>query len=120
MELAIPLVALGGLYMASQPNKKENFVNNALPNTDIPNRNYDVDVKEIVPELDQTSKLSTVNKFDAPTVYTDKYFKGDNIMPNTAANESFTSLTGQAVNANYFKHFVISTQQRIGQISTCC
>ena len=105
MELAIPLVALGGLYMASQTNKKENFVsNNALPNTDIPNRNYDLDVEEIVPELDQTSKLSTVNKFDAPTVYTDKYFKGDDIMPNTAAKESFTSLTGQAVDANYFKH----------------
>jgi len=48
MELAIPLVALGGLYIVSNQNsKKENFESRKqkenipnLPNVDVPNRNY--------------------------------------------------------------------------------
>lgn len=98
MELAIPLVALGGLYFMS---KKENFSSGELgqrgqdnqhritgnsdytsvPNTDIPNKNYPNELPVISQENELTSKLSTTNVFDSPGVYTDKYFN-----PNNNAN----------------------------------
>jgi len=117
MELAIPIIALGGLYMASkQPTKKssiqttynplsqEGFQSSSslLPNTDIPNKNYPSEYPITSNELDKTSKLSTVNTFDTPNVYTDKYFKVE--YPAATRAESFTSITGQSVNAEYFQH----------------
>ena len=35
MELAIPLVAVGGLNIASKQKKKENFSSSTLPNVDL-------------------------------------------------------------------------------------
>ena len=45
MEVAIPLVALGGLYVVSNQNRnRENFqqqkYEGKLPNVDVPNKNY--------------------------------------------------------------------------------
>lgn len=110
MELAIPILALGGLYMASK--QKEEHVENqeqryqepfqALPNTDIPNRNYPEEYPIESATLDQTSKLSTVNKTDSNVAYTDKYFKPE--YPQSTMSESFTSMTGEKVNAEYFQH----------------
>ena len=74
MELAIPLLAMGGLYIATNQDKKERsgFTNmSRLPNVDIPDQNY----SEMQPnESEPTSKLSTVNKYDGRQAYTDKYF----------------------------------------------
>ena len=71
MELAIPLVAVGGLYIASKQ-RKENFESSKLPNVNLKDKNYPSDIAESEAEL--TSKLSTVNKYDTPQAYTDKYF----------------------------------------------
>ena len=80
MELGIPLLALGSLYVMNNQkkpgkNREESFQNkNELPNTNIPNRNYPDEFPIVSTETDHTSKLSHDNKFDAPYVYTDKYF----------------------------------------------
>jgi hypothetical protein len=88
MEIAIPLVALGGLYIISNQNRKnadinEPFQNNSLPNVNIPDKNYpsEYPVKNV--ETDLTSKLSTTNVYDGQSVYTDKYF-------NPAVNSNIT------------------------------
>jgi len=131
MEVAIPLLAIGGLYIASNPSKnKDNFQggsrrNNGggvisgsdLPNVDVPNRNYPTEYPVENEIRDLTSKLSTVNKYDGGSVYTDKYFNPE---LNTAAVASYaplnndqsvastsaqyTSLTGETVNQDYFRH----------------
>jgi len=124
MELAIPLIALGGLYMASKNNNKttvETKNNNKntirsvneyegfqsgrdmLPNIDIPDKNFPEEFPVLNEELDSTSELSTLNKYDTPSAYTDKYFQ-DVIYPETTAINSFTSMTGKQVNGDYFKH----------------
>ena len=108
MELAIPILALGGLYMASKnenkTSKKEGFQNQEpLPNTDIPNQNYPEEYPIENAEIEQTSKLSTVNKYDTPSVYTDKYFN-QVVYPEASGTEAFTSMTGKKVNAEYFQH----------------
>lgn len=119
MELAIPLVALGGLYMVSKqvntPSKNENFTpmnRDILPNIDIPNRNFPDELPIVSAETDQTSRLSTVNKYDSDGSYTDKYFnpnmvssalKSDMRMP-VDGGKSYYSLTGDKVSSSYFQH----------------
>jgi len=131
MELAIPLVALGGLYVISNQSKNtashESFENRTkiLPNTDIPNVNFPSEFPIRNRETDLTSKLSTVNMYDTPKVYTDKYFNSYvndqvqnpfsqtleygsvNQMSNTQnanRNVQYQSLTGESVDGSYFKH----------------
>jgi hypothetical protein len=118
MEIAIPLVALGALYVMnnqSQPQSREPFHNmsNELPNTNVPNRNYPDENNLVVPELERTSKLSTVNNYDTPVAYTDKYFSPDNNAKYSAAsqmtalnnkNATYYSLTGQQVDSSYYTH----------------
>jgi len=112
MELAIPLVALGGLYIISNQSNRENFESinnkNKLPNVDVPNRNYPEEYPIKNAEDDLTTKLSTVNKYDG-TAYTDKYF--DQNYPSNIINKGidennakYYSLSGQKVDAGYFKH----------------
>jgi hypothetical protein len=120
MELVIPLIALGGLYMASKNNKNpeennninksknsvneyEGFQSERLPNVDIPDKNVFQESPFLNEELDKTSKLSTLNKYDTPSAYTDKYF-ADVLYPETTAVNSFTSMTGKQVNGDYFQH----------------
>jgi hypothetical protein len=119
MEIAIPAVALGLLYVVSnQKTKSENFSNRTqLPNTDIPDRNYGAGFQESQPvtamDSDLTSKLSTVNGFDnGGGVYTDKYFSPNMNRVTEASQMSdkglqgnqYYSLTGQSVNSSYFEH----------------
>ena len=123
MELAIPLVALAGLYFVSkkedQPSNEENFVGQnrtQLPNTDIPNKNYPDEHHVVSQENELTSKLSTVNAIDSPYVYTDKYFNPNMNKPTVssysnmktaetpAANNPYYSLTGEKVSESYFNH----------------
>jgi hypothetical protein len=109
MELAIPGIALGLLYVVSTQSKKskENFTSRSqLPNVDIPNRNYPGEYPIISPDVDQTSKLSTTNKFDgAGGVYTDKYFNPNfNTESNPKNPPQYYSLTGEKVDSQYFEH----------------
>lgn len=127
MELAVPIIALSGLYLINKQNKKkqsihsfESFTNpDALPNTNIPNRNYPDELPIISSDTDQTAALSVNNRFDSPGVYTDKYF--NEYAPGSLAKSGMTdslnsvnakntntskyhSLTGQNVDSSYFQH----------------
>jgi hypothetical protein len=120
MELAVPLIALTGLYFVNKQSKQEKSVNDFeafanqtsnpryLPNTDIHNRNYPEEYPLVSPDIDQTSRLSKNNRFDSPGVYTDKYFdpNSTNIVSNgvNAADGQYTSITGKKVDSSYFQH----------------
>lgn len=123
MELAIPLVALGGLYVISNQKKSnqngENFQNkNYLPNVDIADKNFPPNSPIISTETDLTSKLSTVNKYDTPSAYTDKYFNYNYVPEGVLTggitlnditrgynySKEYKSLTGENVDGSYFTH----------------
>ena len=115
MEIAIPGVALGLLYIVSnQKAKSENFRNRTqLSNVDIPNRNFPSELPIVSSDSDQTSQLSTSNRYDnGGGVYTDKYFNPNMNKAQTPskmddsvfAGQQFYSLTGDKVNASYFEH----------------
>ena len=111
MELAIPLVALGSLYVINnqkQSNKcknKEGFSSRELlPNTDIPDANFSQPEYE---ETTYTSKLSSVNKYAGGGAYTDKYFtpeSGSQYGHAGNPDAAYTSLTGKTVDKDYFQH----------------
>lgn len=114
MQLAIPLVALGGLYIVSnqaeksKKSGKEGFKGSRLPNVDVPDRNYPPS-DSYTTESDVTSELATLNKYGGPSAYTDKYFNPlakNSLMANKVASDKnqYQSLSGQQVDANHFKH----------------
>jgi len=127
MEIALPLIALGGMYVISnQKNEEttkkeirkktqENFVNmgitseqsqlhgNYLPNTNIPPQNFPVsNINQLV---------DTVQNYPNPNIATDKYFnqnlyetnerKGISVKQNP---QEIFSLTGNYLNSEQFKH----------------
>ena len=126
MELAIPLIALGGMYVISNqssrtcnPNtinrnnngnkNKENFDNmgkrtNYLPNTSIPPQNY--------PVTNLNQLVDTVQNYPNPNVATDKYFDqnvyeqktrhGQNNVGNIP--QQIYSMTGDYLDSKQFKH----------------
>lgn len=110
MELAIPAFALGAMYVINNQSKnkgtKESFSNHSqLPNIDVPNRNFPSEYPVISSELDQTSELSTNNRFyNAGGVYTDKYFNGNLTTTNPDYEVPYYSLTGDRVGGDYFQH----------------
>jgi len=107
MELAIPGVALGLLYVVSNQKKKnEAFTGRTqLPNVDVPNRNYPEEYPIISSDTDQTSKLSTANRYDNGSgTYTDKYFNPNNNAPSMPGQTQYYSLTGDKVDGSYFQH----------------
>ena len=94
MELAIPIVALGGMYLVSNQNKKgnsnsgngngdngkkESFVTNSrnvLPNTNVPVTNY---------PIMKSDTGSNINAYPAPNAVTDKYYNasvGNRVLQN--------------------------------------
>lgn len=128
MEIAIPLIALGGMYVVSNQSnencadreirrslRQEKFTNmgiksnlgvrhnNGLPNTNIPPQNFPVsNINELI---------DTVEKYPNPNTATDKYFNqnlyqqqvrnGDpvnNTIPNVF------SLSGNYLSSDQFKH----------------
>ena len=120
MELAIPLIALGGLFIVSNqknkkcdssPEKKETFVsmgkpkqNSYLPNTNLPPENF--------PDSLATSTLfENVQEYPNPNSATDKYFD-QNMFENkvnqgiqSADNlQNIYSLSGNYMNSQEFKH----------------
>lgn len=129
MELAIPLVALSGLYFISKQGggadeSEEGFMTNNipeqhLPNTNIPNVNYPNEFPVGNPALDTTAKLDNDNKYSG-IAYTDKYYNlpdpkhllnnemwpsktGMKCPPNDTPGH-FTALTGDTVGCDYFTH----------------
>ena len=129
MEIALPLVALSGLYLINNQSKKksgyESFTNKeSLPNTNIPNKNYPEEFPINSKELELTSSLSNNNRFDSQGVYTDKYFDSygnkkiseaqsipsysDNMITTISntngPSASYVSLDGSQVDSTYFQH----------------
>ena len=115
IELAIPTVALGLLYMSSTEKnvKKESF------QTSPPQKNYPVEDKEELKKDVRHYELSnsTVDKYFG--AHPKKIKKLDN-----HTNQHFTSLTGQKVTKDGFQHnnmqpfFGSNVRQRIGDYST--
>jgi hypothetical protein len=124
MEFAIPLIALGGMYVVSnqQPSRecndnkktkskkttKENFMSmganrNYLPNTNIPPQNF--------PVTNINQLVDTVQEYPNPNVATDKYFN-QNLYEQKVNNhikvgnniQDIYSLTGNYLDSNQFKH----------------
>jgi hypothetical protein len=126
MEIALPLVAMSGLYLINNQSKKKSSVNNyesftnktkELPNTNIPNKNYPQEYPILSSDVDTTSSLSVNNKFDSPNVYTDKYFNPTNTpsgpipagttiknISSSGVSNQYYSLTGEKVDSTYFQH----------------
>lgn len=110
MELAIPLIALGGLYVASnqKAQKTERFTNmgkqsNYLPNTNTPPQNF--------PVSNTNQLVNTVQEYPNPNIATDKYFnqnlyeesvrKGVDVGQNP---QQIYSMTGNYLDTEQFKH----------------
>ena len=131
MEIAVPLIALGGMYIISnQKNEdctkkeirkitQEKFTNmgiktnlatreserfgNYLPNTNIPPQNFPV------PNINQT--VNTVQNYPNPNAATDKYFNQNLYEQNERRGVSvgknpqdIFSLTGNYLSSDQFKH----------------
>ena len=131
MEIAISLIALGGMYVISNQNNKscdippnnnnknnsnsnknnsnkENFTNmgkpvNYLPNTNLIPQNYPVsNIKEV---------MDTIEQYENPNAATDKYFnqnkyeqivsQGGQVGQNP---QQIYSLTGNYLDSGQFKH----------------
>lgn len=123
MELAIPAVALGGLYLISQQqNNKKNAEGMVgykdLPNTNTRNVNYPTSRPMENPELTMTEKLTHNNKYSG-TAYQDTFFNQNGTIAGTTSldeyrgsvdaiqstnDQTYTSLTGQQVQGDYFSH----------------
>lgn len=131
MEIAIPLLALGGMYVISNQKKEnftkrelrnqqttakpENFTNmgirsnlgvstdNYLPNTNIPPQNYPItNTKQLV---------NTVQEYPNPNVATDKYFNQNAYEQKVRAGEpvgrspqEIYSLSGNYLKSEQFQH----------------
>jgi hypothetical protein len=126
MEFAIPLLAVGGLFIVSnQDNQKNNrkdksaiknkpqeniekftnmgAKNNYLPNTDISPQNF--------PVSNESELVNTVQKYPNPNTATDKYFN-QNVYENKQNKgvhvgnniQQVYSLTGDYVAQTDFKH----------------
>jgi len=131
MEIAIPLIALGGMYvisnqknencldkeirMSKRQQKPENFTNmgirsnlgvrtdNYLPNVNIPPQNY--------PVTNINQLVNNVQEYPNPNTATDKYFN-QNLYQNKVRNnqnvgknpQQVYSLTGNYLDSEQFKH----------------
>ena len=113
MELAIPLIALGGMYVISNQSsystqkKKEKFTNMGarpiLPNTHIPPQNY--------PTMNEKELVDTVQEYPNPNAATDKYFDQNSYERRANAGENLGriipqvySLSGNYLESKEFKH----------------
>lgn len=119
MEVAIPLVALGGLYVirnqqttdneSGQQNSNEGYTNmtskikeepRELPNVDIPVQNYPVENKY---EMN-----NSINNYPRANATTDKYFSQNRfeeaVEHGVHANSNNYSLTGEKIDKDKFKH----------------
>jgi len=131
MEIAVPLIALGGMYVISnQKNEdctkkeirkltQENFVNmgtrtnlatrqsdkfgNYLPNTNIPPQNFPVsNINQLVDTVQQYSNPNTAtDKYFNQNLYEQKERQGVSVGKNP---QDIFSLTGNYLSSDQFKH----------------
>ena len=110
MELAVPLIALGGLYVASnQENKKEGYESMGKPSNSLPNSEpLPVNYPKTAPVNNNNP-----NMYRDPNTVTDRYFKpsiyqeyknGPDQFGNVSKTNEFKSLTGNEISKSNFKH----------------
>ena len=105
-QLAIPMAALGAMYILSNKNKekkaKEQFTANRrnLPNTNVPVTNF--------PKEDFEENRNVVNRYSGAKNTTDNYYNPGNYesmqMKSSEANKEFTSLTGNTMKPGEITH----------------
>ena len=130
MELAIPLIALGGMYIVanqeptlsknksqsqSQPllnvnttKPHESFTNMGRKANDLPNVN---NIPQNYPIIDNKELIDTVEEYPNPNSATDKYFNQNLYKQNERSGmdvgnnmQQIYSLTGNYLDSNEFKH----------------
>jgi len=137
MEAAIPILALGALYMLANQNKpkkqgfRSKYETKFLPNTNTSIKNYPIENKEAV--------MENLNYYHNPNSSTDKMFNKLRVLSSTGdvveaitseaekkeekkakQDKSFLSLTGQKIGEKGFRHnnmqpfFGSNVKQRIG------
>ena len=120
-ELAIPILALGGLYIMGQfeNRDKKDKNNNLNQNQGSCQENYEnlnkTKITTSYPNKTPTTAANSVNFYDTPNQATDKYFQEENFkkivsqknMDNGVGNNNnpmITSMTGERIRAEDFKH----------------
>jgi hypothetical protein len=107
-ELAIPLIALGSMYLISNQDKKKELLTNMTnnPNT-LPNIPH---IPSNYPVLQPVSEAN-VEKYPNPNQTTDKFFNPKNYIKNSEDEAKklitppqFISLSGQELGPENFKH----------------
>jgi hypothetical protein len=103
MELAIPLIALGGMYIISNQTKNESFSN-------INKKGLINDLPKNYPVIDKDELLDNDYKYSNPNTATDKYFNQSNYQTKTdnsnVGNDipDVYSLSGNYLPTSDFKH----------------
>ena len=112
MEIAIPLLALGGFYVFSnkesenEPNYNEETLveNMSNQNTNIPSDNYPVEAKVSKNNIRKYNQPNAVtDKFFKPEIY-DKYKNGPDQFGAKEKTNEIQSLTGNTIDKSQFKH----------------
>jgi len=110
MELAIPLIALGGMYIISNQNQNQNQNRDKRSTMEsFENR------KKLIPEFQQNypvlkeeELLDTDYKYSNPNTATDKYFNQHNVENSSSKNKSdnvdIYSMSGNYLASTEFKH----------------
>jgi hypothetical protein len=116
-ELAIPLIALGSLYIVSNQKKnnttkKEGLTNMSQIKNELPGINLPLPIKNY-PVESTSDKQKSVSQYPNPNQTTDKYYDPTNYANVERNNSSFGvggsvkqnySLTGNPIDTSMFKH----------------
>lgn len=116
-ELAIPLIALGSLYIVSNQkktnSKKEGLTNMTQIKNELPGINLPLPIKNYPVESANSDKPKSVSQYSNPNQTTDKYYDPANYANVERNNSSFGvggsvkqnySLTGNPIDTSMFKH----------------
>ena len=104
MEVAIPVIALGAMWVISNQKTKETFQERDLPNTNTRAVNYPI---QTLSELDENT-----NYYSNPNTATDKYYNNEQLSATLQKKEEdeeevspvFQSLTGNEISAASLEH----------------
>tara|TARA_B100000795_G_scaffold197213_1_gene151191 strand:+ start:912 stop:2666 length:1755 start_codon:yes stop_codon:yes gene_type:complete len=107
MELAISLIAIGGLFILSNQNKEKKYEEsftqmhrNYLPNTDKPVKNY--------PVVDRKELENTLNKYAGKKNTADNYYNPGNYetlqMTDDETTSNFNNMAGESMTVGELTH----------------
>lgn len=117
-ELAIPLIALGGMYIMSNQNQNKKLINREAYTNMTPERNELPNVNPPTPAINYpiTAPVnqSNVKYYPNPNQTTDKYYQKDvykvvqdqntNYGVGGTSQQNYQSMSGEVVNKDCFKH----------------